>query len=128
MDIYKNEAIIITDEDKARIGIEKNEDGQLLTNRYKTMDSKGGGVTMEFYGTPNLDLIARKLIEIADSNIYSKRKQLGIEIKGSIFSDDKKLDINEKKFFKEFISFIEAKGWSFDGSITQVEEDVVIED
>ncbi|KQL36249.1 hypothetical protein AN960_16640 [Bacillus sp. FJAT-25509] len=128
MDVYKNVARIITDEDKAKIGIEKNKDGQLLTDRYRTMDSKGGGVIMEFYGTPNIDLIARKLIEIADSNIYNVKKQLGVEIKGTIFSDDKKLDINEKKFFMEFISFIEAKGWSFEGRITQVDKEVVFEE
>ena len=52
-----------------------------------------------------------------------KKKWLGIEINGSLFADDKEIDIDEAKFFKEFIEFIESRGWSFGGGISQVDED-----
>lgn len=69
MDIYKNEAIIRTDEDKARIGVEKNENGQLLTDSYTSIDSNGKRIKFEFYGNLNINAVAKKLIEIADRDI-----------------------------------------------------------
>lgn len=50
-----------------------------------------------------------------------EKKQVGIEINGSIFSNNG--DINHDEFSEAFLQFIESKGWNFGGGTMQVDED-----
>ncbi|MGG3624560.1 hypothetical protein ABES25_13500 [Bacillus gobiensis] len=71
---------------------------------------------VQFYGTQKINVDERLI------NMYN-RKQLGIEINSCIFSDDKSKDIDEAEFLREFIEFIETKGYNFGGGFPQVDED-----
>lgn len=47
------------------------------------------------------------------------KKPIGIEINGTIYSNEG--NIEEGEFFEAFIGFIESKGWFFGGGISQID-------
>jgi uncharacterized protein YggL (DUF469 family) len=52
-----------------------------------------------------------------------QNKQLGIEISGTIYSEDAHTNINQEEFLEKFIAFVEKNNWLFGGGTKQVDED-----